>query len=145
LSRKRDTVDGDMALTGTTLKVYRFMYRQGKALGIHEIQNALKLSSSSVAQYHVKKLETAGMVNKDENSRYYVNRLVFENMIRIRRSLIPLQAAFALSFGTALVLLIVLFRPDPITSGYLFATAMVGFACAIFAYQSVSAARKATI
>ena len=132
----------DPPLAGTTLRVYRFMYWSGKPVGIHEVQHALGLSSSSVAQYHIKKLETAGLVLKDENAQYFVNRTVFENMIRVRRSLIPIQTAYAISFGTGFILLLLLFRPIVITSGYLFSLILIGLACALFTYQAVRSASR---
>lgn len=141
----KDGGDKAFALAGTTLKVYRYMYKTGKSVGIHEVQHALGLSSASVASYHMKKLENAGLVAKDENARYYVNHVVFENMIRIRRSLVPLQAAFALSFATAFILLLTLFRPAFLTGGYIFALVMIGLACSIFSYQALGAVKKTSI
>ncbi len=41
--------DEEDVLKGTTLKVYRFIYRQGKPMGIHDVQRGLTLSSPSVA------------------------------------------------------------------------------------------------
>ena len=77
--------ESDDVLRGTTLRIYRFMYREGRPLGLHEIQRALGLSSASIPQYHINKLIKAGLVKEDEGgSGYYVDRLVFENMIRIR-------------------------------------------------------------
>jgi len=43
-------------LKGTTLRVYRLIYRQGRPMGVHDVQRGLQLSSPSVAQYHIKKL-----------------------------------------------------------------------------------------
>jgi DNA-binding transcriptional ArsR family regulator len=137
--------DEEIALTGTTLRVYRYMYREGRPVGIHEIQHALNLSSSSVATYHVKKLENAGLVDKDPNSQYFVNRVVFENMVRVRRSLIPLQTAYAAAFATAILLLLTLFRPSVINATYVFSLIMMLFGCIIFVYQALVTARRASI
>jgi len=145
MSERKARKEEPFPLAGTTLRVYRYMYQSGRSLGIHEIQNALRLSSSSVAEYHVRKLESAGLVTRDENARYFVNRVVFENMIRIRRSLIPLQTAYALSFGTGLALMLLLFRPPVLNSGYFFALILVALACGIFSYQALKAAKKAAI
>ena len=38
----------DYVLKGTTLRVYRCLYRAGTPMGIHDVQRALKLSSPSV-------------------------------------------------------------------------------------------------
>ena len=76
----------DDVLRGTTLRIYRYMYKQGKPVGLREIQRALGLSSASIPQYHINKLIAAGLVQHQANVYgYSVDRLVFENMIRIRR------------------------------------------------------------
>src|SRR5271165_5160677 len=79
------------SLGGKTLTVYRLLYREGKPLGVHEVQTKAGLSSPSLAFYHLNKLVDEGWVEQKEGG-YVVNRLLFENMIRIRRSVIPLQA-----------------------------------------------------
>jgi hypothetical protein len=125
-------------LSGTTLRVYRYLYRKGTPLGIHDIQRGLGLSSSSVADYHVKKLLAAGLIEEeDSTSRYYVERIVFENMIRIRKSLIPLQISYAVFFATALVVLLTLLRPPALNGAYLFSLAIIAISFCIFVVQSV--------
>lgn len=49
-------------LTGTTLKVYRLLYKEGKPLGLFEVQKMVGLSSPSVARYHLDKLLNQGLV-----------------------------------------------------------------------------------
>ena len=49
-------------LKGTTLEVYRFLLKSSKPVGTRELQRALDLSSSSVATYHLSKLEDAGLL-----------------------------------------------------------------------------------
>ncbi len=72
---------GDDLLRGTTLRIYRFMYKEGRPMGLHEIQRALGLSSASIPQYHINKLISAGLVKEQEDGGgYFVDRLVFENM-----------------------------------------------------------------
>ena len=87
----------DYVLKGTTLRVYRCLYRAGTPMGIHDVQRALKLSSPSVAEYHIKKLVRAGLAKEGQNG-YTVDKVVFENVIRIRRTVIPLQTTFVAFF-----------------------------------------------
>ena len=148
-----------LELTGTTLKVYRYLYREGKPRGIRDIQRGLGLSSSSVALYHVRKLLEAGMIREQEPSDtssilgigqdtekrstgYVVDRLLFDSMIRIRRSLIPVQVGYAIFFATALVVLLFLLRPSVLSGDYLFAIIMISIAVGIFCYQAFKAARR---
>lgn len=123
----------------TTLKVYRYLYRNGKPLGIRDIQRGLGLSSSSVAEYHVRKLLSMSLVKEESESRFLVDRLVFENMIRIRNTLIPIQVGFSVFFGTALLVLLFLFRPSVLSGQYIFSVIMIALACSLFAYQAFKA------
>jgi len=145
-------------LGGTTLRVYRYLYRMGKPCGIREIQRGLGLSSPSVAVYHVRKLLDAGMIREEQGgqkeaeersaadvekgSGYVVDRMIYENMIRIRRSLIPFQVAYSMFFATALVILIVLLRPSVISGAYIFSLFVITAACGLFAYQAVKSVSK---
>ena len=168
-SDKKDNQRRAPEITGTTLKVYRYLYRQGKPCGIHDIQRGLGLSSSSVALYHVRKLLDAGMIREEaevghstsnENndggleaqsdskggdnrvSGYVVDRLLFDNMIRVRRSLIPVQVGYAIFFATSLAVLLLLLRPPVPSGAYLFAIIVISIAVGIFSYQTIRTASR---
>lgn len=116
---------------GTTLRVYRYLYKVGKPLGIHDVQRGLELSSASVAEYHLKKLLRDGLIREEGNG-YVVDRVMFENMVRLGRWVIPFQSAYAAFFATTLVVLATILRPSTFTSSYVFAilvnVAALGFA-----------------
>jgi DNA-binding transcriptional ArsR family regulator len=126
----------DYLLKGTTLRVYRCLYRAGTPLGIHDVQRALKLSSPSVAEYHIKKLVRAGLA-KPEQDGYVVDRIVFENVIRIRRMVIPLQTTFVAFFASALVVLLTILRPSSITSTYVFSLVVCVVAIVVLLYEAL--------
>ena len=126
----------DYVLKGTTLRVYRCLYRTGAPMGMHDIQGALNLSSPSVAEYHIKKLVRAGLA-KAEGNGYTVDRMVFENVIRIRRTVIPLQTTFVAFFVSALVVLLTILRPASITSTYVFSLIVCIVAIAILTYEAL--------
>lgn len=162
----RSKPDRQLELTGTTLRVYRYLYRAGKPCGIHEIQRGLGLSSSSVALYHVRKLLDAAMIREDQGAAssseenalqqaerestdgekrttgYVVDRLLFDNMIRIRRSLIPVQVGYSIFFATALAVLLFLLRPAVLSGAYVFAITTIVIAVGIFVYQTIKAASR---
>lgn len=134
------------ALTGTTLRVYRFLYRTGEPQGIHDVQSGLRLSSPSVASYHLKKLLAMGLIKESKDAqKYFVDRIVFENMIRFRRSLIPIQLGYAAFFATALVILLVAFRPAALSGAYVFSALIIVIACAVFAYQAFRSLKSVTV
>jgi len=126
----------DYVLKGTTLRVYRCIYRAGAPVGIHDVQRALKLSSPSVAEYHIKKLLGAGLVQQKDGG-YSVDRVIFENVIRIRRTLIPLQTTYLAFFLSTLGILVIFFRPASVTSLFFFALVVNLGGVLITAYEAV--------
>jgi DNA-binding transcriptional ArsR family regulator len=125
----------DAYLKGTTYRVYRFMLRQRDPVGISDIQKALGLSSSSVAEYHVGKLLQMGLV-KDEKGGYVIDKVVVDNVVRIRRVSVPVQTAYVLFFAVTLSMLLVIFRPAEITSAYFLALAVNVAALLISMYEA---------
>ena len=120
---------------GTTLRVYRYMYRAGTAMSIRDVQRGLELSSPSVAEYHIKKLVRAGLV-QERDAGFVVDRVIFENVIRIRRTLIPLQTAYMAFFLSTLAILLTVFRPASVTSLYFFALLVNSGAVAVTTYEA---------
>lgn len=129
--------DDIASLQGTTLRVYRFLFKEGRPVRIPEIQKGLKLSSPSVAQYQIAKLLRAGWVRETDRG-YVVDRVVLGNLIRIRRMVLPYQVTYAVFFAAALVVLLsVLMPPGPPTRTYVFAVAVVGIGFGISVFESV--------
>ena len=133
----------DDILEGTTRRVFRFVYRQQNPVGIHDVQRGLGLSSPSVAHYHIGKLVKAGLL-KEEGGGYVVDKVVFENMIRVRRAAIPLQTAYAVFLLSAFALLVTVFRPASVSSTYVFAVVVIGAALAVSMFEAYKA-MKATV
>ena len=129
--------DSTSVLVGTTLKVYRFLYKEARPLNIHEVQRGLGMSSASLAQYHIKKLVQAGLV-REQDEGYAVDRIFFENFIRIGRSTIPFQIAYAVFFATMLGFLAILWRVDDNANSLLvFGFTVTLFGLGIFLYESI--------
>ncbi|MGD0330240.1 MAG: hypothetical protein ABSB40_07295 [Nitrososphaeria archaeon] len=128
-------------LRGTTLRVYRFIFKVGKPVGISDVQEGLGFSSSSVASYHVNKLLQAGLV-KEQDKGYVMDRVVFENMVRVRRTLIPFQTAYMAFFVVAFLILLTYLRPPQITSTYGFALVVCLVGVATSLYEVIRALKK---
>ena len=122
-------------LKGTTLKVYRFMLRSKTPLGIHDVQRGVGLSSPSLAQYHLRKLEGLGLV-REEQGGYVVDRVVFDNVIRIRRTTIPLQTAYVAFFAASLAAMLTVFRPGTLSPVYVFSLLVILVGLTIAAYET---------
>lgn len=125
----------DSELSGTTYRVYRYMLKQNRPMGISEVQRGLGLSSPSVAQYHIKKLFRLGLV-REEQEGYVVDRVVIENVIRIRRVSLPLQIAYVAFFGATLFILLSFLSSPTISSLYFLAVMINVAALGIFLYES---------
>jgi predicted DNA-binding transcriptional regulator len=125
----------DTRLSGTTYRVYRYMLKQSTPVGISEVQKGVGLSSASVAQYHVRKLVRLGLV-KEEQGGYVVDKVVLENVIRIRRVSIPVQTAYVAFFGATLLFLLVFLRPAALNSLYFFAVVVNVAAIAVSLYEA---------
>lgn len=127
-------------LKGTTLRVYRFLFKLGQPAGIRDIQRGLELSSPSVAEYHVNKLQRSGLI-KEVEAGYVVDRMVWQNMIRMRRTVIPFQAVYAVFFAAALVVMVLVLRTIPV-DGYIFGVAVVVIALGLSLYETAKALRQ---
>lgn len=77
------------------------------------------MSSPSLSAYHLSKLEEADLV-KRERGEYVVNKVILENMIKIRRMLIPRYFFYFLFAFSALITELTFLRPLSLTSWYLF-------------------------
>jgi hypothetical protein len=124
------------------LRVYKFLYKQGgRPVGVHEVQNGLALSSPSLAHYHIRKLVEQGLA-KEEAGGYVVDKIIFENMIRVRRSVIPFQTTYLALFISTLAIMLTLFRPEEISGVYLFALLVNALAIGIFLYETVKSLKQ---
>jgi predicted DNA-binding transcriptional regulator len=123
------------SLHGTTMRVYRYIYKTGSAVRVNELQRALKLSSPSVAHYHVDKLLQLGLIREGQDG-YVIDKVVFENVIKFRRLSIPFQTAYVAFFAASLIVLIAFMRPPVITSAYFFAAAVIAVALIISLYET---------
>jgi DNA-binding Lrp family transcriptional regulator len=125
-------------LRGLTLKVYRFILKNDKPVGIREVQRALNLSSPTLSLYHINKLEEAGLIKKEFNG-YVADRIILENLIRLRRILIPRNFFYMIFLTTSLVMLAVFLRPPMLTREYIFSLAVISIAAATSVYETIRA------
>jgi hypothetical protein len=131
----------DDVLSGTTLRVYRFLYRQGMPLGVHEVQKGTKIQNPSTAHYHLRKLVDAGLV-KEKDGGYVVDRVIFESMMRVGKSLIPLQVTFIAFFATILFFLLTVLRPSQIYATYALAVLIDCVSLGVFTIQAALTFRR---
>ncbi|MBT0158645.1 winged helix-turn-helix transcriptional regulator [Candidatus Bathyarchaeota archaeon A05DMB-2] len=122
-------------LKGTTLEIYRLLLKTNKPLGIREIQRALNLSSPSQAQYHLNKLEEAGLL-KREMGNYVINKVLLENCVRISRFLIPRYLFYSIFAIAILLIEVVLLRPVVLNREFFLFVAATLIFVLIFCYET---------
>jgi len=125
----------DEVLIGTTLKVYRFVLKKGKPIGIREVHRALKLSSPTLASYHLSKLERAGLL-RQTNEGFVVDKVVLYNFVRLRKLLIPRYLFYSLFFATATLIELVFFKPSVLTREYVFGVVISVAATFFYSYET---------
>jgi hypothetical protein len=81
-----------LAIRGNTVRVYLFVLRNGPC-ELKDVQRALKLSTPSLAFYHLSRLAQIGVVNRTEDGRYTVvkdiSRDLLEGYVKFGRRIIP--------------------------------------------------------
>jgi hypothetical protein len=98
------------ALEGKTLNVYSYMVKEGKPVGPREVMRATNLSSPSVAYWHLQKLESLGLLQKDSYGEYAVKeKIAVSGYLWIGNKLVPRLMCYSLFFlgimGTEITLI----------------------------------------
>ncbi len=75
LSRREYKESVEELLKGRTMSVYSLLLTRNE-MGVREIQKELGFSSPSLSKHHLKKLEDAGLVTKNEHGEYSVAKTV---------------------------------------------------------------------
>jgi hypothetical protein len=127
--------DSKEVLKGTTLEVYRFLVKSNKPVGTRELQRALNFSSSSVAVYHLTKLEDVGLLKREAGG-YTVNKFLLENSIKISRFLIPRYFFYAVFAITALLVELTIIRPSIIYREYVFSLVVTAVLAVFLCYET---------
>lgn len=130
--------ESEDVLRGLTLKVYKFILKKDRPVGIREVQRALGLSSPTLALYHMSKLEEAGFIKKELNG-YVADRIVLRNLIRLRKVLIPRNLFYTVFSATSLIFLVVFLRPPILTREYVFSLGVISVATATSLYETIKA------
>lgn len=126
-------------LKGTTLRVYRFIFKEGtKPVRAYDIQRALNLSSHSVAHYHIDKLVNSGLIHEMDGG-YVADRIMFGNLVKVRRMVLPFQITYSVLFASALVILLTFLRPASLTSTYVFSLVVIWLALSFSLYEGLKA------
>ena len=93
------------AIRGNTVRVYLFVLRNGPC-ELRDVQRALKLSTPSLAFYHLSRLVQTGIVNRSEDGRYVVvsdiSADLLDGYVKFGRRIIPQLFFLSLIFTAIL-------------------------------------------
>ena len=131
-------------LKGTALDIYRFMLKSNKPIGVRELARELDLSSPSVAQHHLTRLESMGLI-KREWGNFVVNQVVLDNCVKISRFLIPRYFFYLLFSIVVLILELTVLYPVILFQAYVFAVSAQVLVIVIFAYETIKIWRKGSL
>ncbi|NLE05539.1 MAG: hypothetical protein GX638_12165 [Crenarchaeota archaeon] len=138
---EEDTAD---VLKGTTLDIYRFILKAKKPLGIREIQRTLHLSSPSVAQYHLSKLEHVRLLKRQEGN-YVIDKVLLENCIKISRFIVPRYLFYSIFALMIFLIELIFLRPIFITRDYFFFISATLILALIFCYETIKVWHKGSL
>ena len=92
-------------LEGTTFAVYSYAVKENRPVGTRDVMRGAKLSSPSVAYRHLQKLETLGLLQKNEYGEYVVKEKAnIRGYIWVGRRLVPRMLLYSLIFVGILAL-----------------------------------------
>jgi DNA-binding Lrp family transcriptional regulator len=114
----------------TRKKIYYYLLKQGKPIGLKKIQRDLGISSPSLVHYHLKRLEERGLV-KETPDGYVINKVILSEFVKIANHLIPTSAFWSSFFLTSLALEIILLLTGKIINSAVFGSIIVGISSAL--------------
>ncbi len=99
---ERDKIEYE--LRGKTLKIYLYMLKQGRPVGVREVQRDLQLSSPSVAFHHIEKMVRLGVVEQDQMGDYVIAKKVdpgiLQAFVNVGKFSLPRVGFYAVFFST---------------------------------------------
>jgi DNA-binding IclR family transcriptional regulator len=136
-------------LDGNTLNVYLYVAKQRKPQGPRDVMRAMTLSSPSVAYRHLQKLESQGLLQRNDYGEYTLKKKAHINgFLWIGRTLLP-RTMFYFIFFMALLLTeaVVLaihweWEDWVIKTYYAIGMSITGVAAGFFLLEAIIALRK---
>jgi|SRR5579875_471289 predicted DNA-binding transcriptional regulator len=109
---ERDSVE--YQLRGKTLKVYLYILKAQRAVGVREVQRNLSFSSPSIAFHHLEKLVDLGVVLKNQAGEYELIKKVDVGVLQAFSSIagftLPRLSFYAVFFTVMAIAYLLLHR-----------------------------------
>jgi hypothetical protein len=128
-------------LSETAMLIYVYIQsRSGNSVRLRDIQQAMKFSSPSSALFHLQKLESAGLVQKDNMGDYQIKTRVRVSLVRnfliVRGTLIPRHVFYASATTAVSILYFILLSQFLLSPIALVALLLNVASAAAFWYES---------
>jgi hypothetical protein len=92
-------------LQGVTLKVYLYVVKKNGPVGPRDVMRGVRLSSPSVAYRHLQKLETMGLLAKNDYGNYVVKeKVAVRGYVWVGRFLVPNPLVYSSVFLGILII-----------------------------------------
>jgi hypothetical protein len=136
-------------LAGNTLIVYAYVVGENRPVGTRDVMRGANLSSPSVAHRHLLKLETLGLIEKNQFGDYVLKEKAgVSGHVWVGRNLIPRLMFYSFffigAFGAeiAIILMSCIIPWMVIETSFLFLTAMTAVAMILFFIEGIQLRRK---
>ena len=136
-------------LEGNTLSVYAYIVRVNKPVGVREVTRGANLSSSSVASRHLQKLESLGLLIKNDYGDFVLKEKAnVSGHIWVGRNLIPRLMLFAFffigAFGAevSIIFLYYMLNNTFIETSFFFLSAITASSGILFLLEGLSLHKK---
>jgi len=146
------SVSDTSGLQGVTLKVYLYAVKKHSPVGPRDVMRGVRLSSPSVAYRHLQKLETMGLLAKNEYGNYVVKeKVAVRGYVWVGRILVPNPLAYSSIFlGILIIEFVVLALHFPVETQefkifFLLLTSITAAAVVLFVVEGRRMLRKTRI
>ena len=136
-------------LEGNTLNVYAYVVHADKPVGTRDVTRGAHLSSTSVAHRHLQKLESFGLIEKNQYGDYIIKeKTSISGHVWIGRNLVPRLIFFSLFFVGALSAEITIIMISYFITGWIIETSfffligMTALAAVLFLLEGRSLKQK---
>ena len=136
-------------LEGNTLSVYSYIVHVSKPVGVREVTRGANLSSSSVASRHLQKLESLGLLEKNEYGDFILKQKTnVSGHIWVGRNLVPRLMLFSFffigAFGAELTIIFLYYMLNNafIETSFFFLGGMTALSGILFLAEGLSLRKK---
>jgi hypothetical protein len=136
-------------LEGNTLNVYTYIVHADKPVGTRDVTRGAHLSSTSVAHRHLQKLESFGLIEKNQYGDYIIKeKTSISGHVWIGKNLVPRLIFFSLFFVGALSAEITIIMISYFITGWVIETSfffligMTALAAVLFLLEGLSLNKK---